>query len=269
DQGSEIVTGAGPGGGPHVKLFTNQFGLASPGFFAYDPNFHGGVNVAVGDVEGTGHPDIFTGPGPGGGPNVRVFRADGTPVASFFAYDPRFAGGVTVAAADLDGDGKAEIITGPGPGGGPHVRAFHLDGTQVSSFFAYAPNFGGGVSVSAAQLGSGNAQIVTGPGAGGGPDVRTFNQNGQMVGEFFAYSAAFLGGVNVAAFKTAAGPRILTGAGSGGGPHVRLLTPDGTVIGERFGFPTTVTGGVSVAFGPDGPLIGEGNTGALVRYFPF
>ncbi|MBV9256004.1 MAG: hypothetical protein JO054_17355, partial [Actinobacteria bacterium] len=89
------------------------------------------------------------------------------------------------------------------------------------------------------------------------------------VGEFFAYSAAFLGGVNVAAFKTAAGPRILTGAGSGGGPHVRLLTPDGTVIGERFGFPTTVTGGVSVAFGPDGPLIGEGNTGALVRYFPF
>ncbi|MBV9935962.1 MAG: S8 family serine peptidase [Actinobacteria bacterium] len=269
DQGSEIVTGAGPGGGPHVKLFTNQFGLASPGFFAYDPNFHGGVNVAVGDVEGTGHPDIITGPGPGGGPNVRVFRPDGTPVASFFAYDPRFAGGVTVAAADLDGDGKAEIITGPGPGGGPHVRAFHLDGTQVSSFFAYAPNFGGGVSVSAAQLGSGNAQIVTGPGAGGGPDVRTFNQNGQMVGEFFAYSAAFLGGVNVAAFKTAAGPRILTGAGSGGGPHVRLLTPDGTVIGERFGFPTTVTGGVSVAFGPDGPLIGEGNTGALVRFFPF
>ena len=269
DQGSEVITGAGPGGGPHVKIFTNQFGLASPGFFAYDPAFHGGVNVATGDVEGTGKPDIITGPGPGGGPNVRVFRPDGTQIASFFAYDPRFAGGVTVAAADLDGDGKAEIITGPGPGGGPHVRAFRLDGTPVSSFFAYAPNFGGGVSVSAAQLSSGNAQIVTGPGSGGEPDVRTFNQSGALVGEFFAYSPAFLGGVNVAAFKTASGARILTGAGSGGGPHVRLLTPDGTVIGERFGFPTTVTGGVSVAYGPDGPLIGEGNTGSLVRYFPF
>ena len=104
-------------------------GLAS--FYAYDPTFPGGVFVACGDVTGDGLAEVITGAGPGGGPHVRAFSFAGgvvTEVASFFAYDPAFPGGVTVAAADLTGDGVAEIITGAGPGGGPHVRAFSLAG---------------------------------------------------------------------------------------------------------------------------------------------
>jgi hypothetical protein len=56
-----------------------------------------------------------------------------------------------VAVADLDGDGRAEIITAPGAGAGPHVKAFRRnpDGsiTEVTSFFAYDPGFLGGVFV--------------------------------------------------------------------------------------------------------------------------
>ncbi len=83
---------------------------------------------------------------------MRAFSLAGgvvTEVASFFAYDPAFSGGVTVAAADLTGDGVAEIITGAGPGGGPHVRAFNLAGgtpIELTSFFAYDPAFSGGVT---------------------------------------------------------------------------------------------------------------------------
>ena len=103
--------------------------------------------MACGDVTGDGVAEIITGAGPGGGPHVRVFSVAGgvvTEIASFFAYDPAFPGGVTVAAADLTGDGVAEIITGAGrrraararlqPGGRRRRR-------EVASFFAYDPAF--------------------------------------------------------------------------------------------------------------------------------
>ena len=42
-------------------------------------------------------------------------------LSEFFAFDPRFVGGVHVAYGDSDGDGRAEIITVPGFGGGSRV----------------------------------------------------------------------------------------------------------------------------------------------------
>ncbi|MEY2468800.1 MAG: hypothetical protein QOF21_1498 [Actinomycetota bacterium] len=195
----DIITGAGPGGGPHVKVFAgNAIGLPNEvgSFFAYDANFHGGVTVAAADVDGDGNAEIITGAGPGGGPHVKVFRGDGAALGGFFAYGPNFTGGVNVAGGNLVGDAKAEIVTGAGTGGGPHVRVLSADGSAVGgSFYAYDPNFAGGVAVAVgnANAAEGN-EIVTGPQIGGGPHVRVFDPAGTASdGGFFAYSPVSAG----------------------------------------------------------------------------
>src|SRR5688572_16752669 len=63
---SVIVTGAGPGGGPHVRVIAGDANAELAGFYAYGAEFHGGVTVAAGDVNEDGYDDIITGAGPGG-----------------------------------------------------------------------------------------------------------------------------------------------------------------------------------------------------------
>jgi hypothetical protein len=80
---------------------------------------------------------------------VRVFSgAGGAPLAGFLAYDPAFRGGVRVASADLNADGFADVVTGAGPGGGPHQQVF--DGqtqTPGTGLLAFDAAFRGGIHV--------------------------------------------------------------------------------------------------------------------------
>lgn len=147
DGKADIITAPGPGGGPHVKVFSGADGSLIRSFFAYDANFTGGVYVAAGDVDGDGKADIITGAGAGGGPHVKVFSAGTVQIQSFFAYDASFTGGVRVAAL-TGSDGETRVLTAAGMGGGPHVRVFN-DPTKaaVDSFFAFDPNYFGGVYV--------------------------------------------------------------------------------------------------------------------------
>jgi hypothetical protein len=153
------------------------------------------MNGAPGD-------EIVTGPGAGGGPHVKIFTALGGIVSDgFFAYPSTFAGGVSVAVGNLDNAGALDIVTGAGPGGGPHVRTFTASGSPLGDgFFAYDAGFFGGVNVAAGDLdGAGPDEIVTGAGPGGGPHVRSFRVNGAPLGPgFFPYDINFHGGVKVA-----------------------------------------------------------------------
>jgi hypothetical protein len=96
-----LVTGAGAGGGPHVRVLRGPDGVDLLSFFAYPTGFTGGIRVAACDLNGDGVPDIVTGVGPGGGPQVRAFDGvTGAPLpgllGSFFVYSPTFLGGVDV-----------------------------------------------------------------------------------------------------------------------------------------------------------------------------
>ena len=170
----DIITAPQSGGGPNVRVFDGRTGKLVSSFFAFEPSFTGGVNLAVGDVEGDGRPDILAGAGVGGAPRVVVFRPDGTMVTSVYAYDSSFRDGVTVAAGDVLGTGRASVIAGSGAGGGPNVKV--IDGTtgaEQLSFFAFDPSFRGGVTVAAGDVdGTGRASILAAPGVGGGADGR-------------------------------------------------------------------------------------------------
>lgn len=146
---AEIITSAGPGGAPQVNVYASRtYGLLSS-FLAYAPQFTGGVYVAVGELTGDTFAEIITGAGSGGGSQVNVFNSQSLQLlTSFFAYAQGFEGGVRVGACDFNGDGVDEIITGAGPGGGPHVKVFDFDLTLVDQFFAGDVGFLGGVFVS-------------------------------------------------------------------------------------------------------------------------
>lgn len=276
-----LATAAGFGSQPTVRLYDPDTNTEIRTFFAFDERFLGGVRVAVGDVNADSVPDIIAAAGQSGGPHVRVFSGvDGAELMSFFAYNAGFTGGVFVAAGDVNNDGHDDIITGAGPGGGPHVRAFSgRDGSELASFFAYNPGFTGGVSVAAGDLdGDGHDDIITGAGPGGGPHVEAFSgRDNSVMLSFFAYNAGFTGGVFVAAgdVNHDGGIDIITGAGANAGPHVRAFDGRTAVeLANFFAFDPTFTGGVTVGAldpeddGLDDILVGaESSAAGNVRLF--
>ena len=135
-----------------------------------------------------GKAEIITAPASKGSPHVRILKPNGTEVKGFYAYSPSFTGGVDVTSADVSGDSDAEVITSPGPGGGPHIRVFDADGMPLSGFAAYGP-FTGGVKVSAGNVevsrggGPDKAEILVAPWAGGSPHIRMFDADGNVLRE--------------------------------------------------------------------------------------
>ncbi|KKR21795.1 MAG: peptidase S8 and S53, subtilisin, kexin, sedolisin [Parcubacteria group bacterium GW2011_GWE2_39_37] len=251
DGEADIIAGTGKGSEPQVRYY-DQKGQLLKQFNAYNKSFRGGVNVAIGDVDGDGKPEIITGPGPGGGPHVKVFTRDGKVKGQFFAFNKNFQGGVDIAVGDVDGDGKAEIIAGAGPGGIPQVRIFSGTGKLKGQFLAYDSKFRGGVNVAIGDTIGGalrkKGQIITAPGWGNIPEIKIFNDHAVLLKKFLAYDKSFRGGVNISTADTDKDglDEIITGAGPGGTPHVRIFESDGKLLNSFFGLANDYRGGIKV-----------------------
>jgi uncharacterized delta-60 repeat protein/uncharacterized repeat protein (TIGR01451 family) len=189
----DLVITPDQGGGPRCRVFDGKsnFSLMADFFGISDPNFRGGARAAVGDVNGDGVGDLLVAAGFQGGPRVAVFNgatlASGNPVRlfnDFFAFEQTLRNGVFISAGDLEGTGKADIIAGGGPGGGPRVTAFSAADliasgggtlTPVANFFAGDPNNRGGVRLAVKNLdGDTRADLVVGSGTGAGSRVTAY-----------------------------------------------------------------------------------------------
>ncbi|NBR07492.1 MAG: hypothetical protein EBT92_17250 [Planctomycetes bacterium] len=228
--------------GTSVVLYNPSTG-ESRGNVVPFPGYTGQVRISRADTNNDSILDMVVSPDAGYAPLVKIIdSSNGSTIAQFNAYDRNFTGGLYVSVADVNNDGFAEIITGAGFGGGPHVKVF--DGkthNEVASFFAYDLNFRGGVSVATFDFDRDGildiVTIITGAGAGGGPHVKVWDYETlnlvaeRMVYDNFTYSSGlvidilFGGGarVGLADGNNDGIDDIITGAGAGGGPHVKVL----------------------------------------------
>jgi len=85
---------------------------------------------------------------------------------------------VYVAAGDTNGDGKADIITGAGAGGGPELKVFSgADHSVLEDFMAFSQGYLGGVRVGylGDLNGDGKGDLLVAPGAGLAPQVSAYD----------------------------------------------------------------------------------------------
>jgi hypothetical protein len=163
----DLLVGAGFGGGPRVAGFEGgSLATGTPAhlfgdFFVFEQSLRNGVFLTAGDLDGDGKDDAIFGGGPGGGPRVFALSGQGltaegrqVQLANFFAGDDSNRGGVRVSAKGLDGDARADLVTGAGTGSSSVVTTFAgssilVDGTPptLRQFSPFDGGFLGGVFV--------------------------------------------------------------------------------------------------------------------------
>ncbi len=129
DGRDEIVTGP-QYGAPHVQIFQirpNELKRLSPGFYAFDPGYRGGVSVVGVDTDGDGTKELLVGVGEEAISMIKVYNIREELSKLFYAYASSFTGGLRLGGGDVDGDGADELLVMPRGGGGPNVRVVNVD----------------------------------------------------------------------------------------------------------------------------------------------
>jgi hypothetical protein len=215
DGNYEVIagTGADRNNPANVKVFVYdpaQQNLADSGIdlLAYSSLY--GVNVTAGDVDGNGTPELITSPGPGS-KNLGVIKiwsidtsqGAGQWTASLvreFTVQSEYKHSVTIAAGDVNGDGKDEIITGDGPNRNARdvVRVFDENGLLLHVWQAGTSFEGYGANVASGDLeNDGVSEIVVAPGPD--PDntsyIKIFDIAGAENAAFYPFNMQY--GANI------------------------------------------------------------------------
>jgi len=187
----ETVVAPGVGRVGEVRVFNATGGeIVARRLLPFGPQWRGGVNIAVGDVDNDGRIDLVAAKATGDG-EVRVFKGEAagfaaTPFRTIRPFAANFLGGATVAVADLGRnggdrtpDGRAEVIVGSGPTAPASVRVYDVTAATpvvIDSIRPFGGAFPGGVDVSTARLSPDSVpDILIAAGRRGGGGVETYN----------------------------------------------------------------------------------------------
>jgi subtilisin family serine protease len=230
---SFIALGAAPGEPPTIRVYKAD-GTPYATFLAYASTFLGGVRVSMSDVNGDGTPEVIAAAGKGGGPQVRIFTASGTPIKSFFAFSSTSRQGVSVALGDVDGDFSDDIVAVVGAGVSTDAVVFGQDGVEkfrfpVSGFAAGTP-----LTVTVADVDDDyDKEVVIGP-LSGAPRVAVYDNDGKPLVDFMAYGETMTYGISLASgdFDGDDRDEIVTAPHAPGSKNIRMFNKIGAVWGQ-------------------------------------
>lgn len=245
---SYVVLGARAGGEPWVHVWRAD-GVDYASFLAFAASFTGGVQVAVDDLNDDNTVEIVATPGPGGGPQIRVFTASGALIRDFFAYDETSRQGVSVALGDVTGDGVEEIVTAVGAGVSNDVIIFDQDGEELSRFTVSGFQDGTRFTVSVADVDKDWEKEIIIAAQNKEPRVAIYNEDGTHLVDFLAYAQNMDAGLTLSSgdFDGDARDEIVIGPLTGGAGHVRIFNYIGALWGEFFITEVTDGGGTNVS----------------------
>lgn len=162
---ADLVVGSGRGRVGEIRVFLGQSGHPGGIYYQYDSSYNtkpfgtsytGGVEVAVGDIDGDRDGDLIAARS-SGTPTVSGFVVDAgapdpvanTPKFTFRAFPSPYANGTMIAAGDFTGDGIVEVVAGSNSGIRATVRVWNVAGSPAvtRTIYPIAPTFKGGVTV--------------------------------------------------------------------------------------------------------------------------
>lgn len=156
DNKMEVIVSPSDGYPAPVKIYTRHGRQMKPDWYPFGSRYSGGINIAIGNVNGGDWSEILVGVGNGLLPKVRVYDFTGFDfnlTREFPAFASAFRGGVNLAAGDVDGNGIDEIIVGAGPGKEPAVKVFSGAGQQIyREFNVYSAFNLPGIEVASADV---------------------------------------------------------------------------------------------------------------------
>ncbi len=287
-----FVAGTGPGGNSTIRVF-DGIGTVVSQFVAFTPvdNPTGDVHLASGDLNGDGIDEIIVAPSTTSHPGyvpINIFTGRGHYIKTVIVGFLQTEGteGLFVAAGDVDGDGKAEILVGQGPSSQSYswVKLFRGDGSYVSTIVVYGgPLAGTGVRLAGVDIdadGTAEIALVNGPTPLNMVAGRLFRADKTYLSTFYAFSGArAAGGGTICPVQLNDDPyqELLVAHGPAGvtGSVVRMFDSTGTMLGQFYAF-GNLNCGVRVAAGDldndgmdeilAGQAEGQAST-SIVRFF--